>query len=108
MSVVFENTKLKPNGTRSRAILYDKSYFKEDTFTYSYERIEIAHKDYNDMGITVHMCGKEYELIEGFEDTDLGVVCLIDTEVMGIIKRSVPAWAIKRIVTLKDNPECYI
>ncbi len=107
----FESTADAPNGLRDKVVLYPKSKFLNDP-RFVVDMVvaikkEVEKEIYSTNSIGVGMCGNSYEIIKP-PTIDSDVVCVVDTHVMGIVKRSIPKWAIEKIVTLAKNPEYFI
>ena len=106
MKNVFENTSSEINGKRDRVILYSYEYFQKCGFVES--NVSIAPDKSFHMGITEHMCGKSYEIFESYLTDERNYVILIDSGGVGIIKKSLGAWAVERVVSLSKDPEYYV
>jgi len=110
---VVESTMLKPNGKRDMAIIYNIDRFTESQYTFLHKQYKVDETDItkqgcNDIGITKYFCGKSFEIVEQIVGLKEGIVVLVDTGEFGIVKRSIPEWAIEKIVNIENNPEYYI
>lgn len=105
-SDIFSMTKLRPKG-REMAVTKPLSYFIPHV-EYAHDSVGIWRVDGEaevNIEMAVGMCDDAYEIIETNNDV---YILLIDTGTMGWCRRTIPKWAVDRIITKKEEPEYYV